>query len=255
MIGSKIRAAALCSVALLASSVAGLASPEQSSVLRGYDITKTGLTPRYPSNRSCSPLTSFFASWDDVDGTKREEPHSGVDGGRLGDPVLSPGPGRVVAAWKANWGWGEEGAILVQHSREELNLDSGPRLYYSEFDHLLLKEATLLPEGAAIGRGEKLASVFRPGGQSRYMPEVHWEVWELEDASATEWKLNKFHDKFWVNKTAHLIDPLYMLSLEKPLRKDGNVKIHPYSDTIDYGQFRGFTYILPCPVAREKTGK
>jgi hypothetical protein len=116
---STMRAAAVCGAVLLASSVAGMTNQEQSSVLRGYDVSKTGLTPRYPSNHSCSPLTSFYASWDDVDGTKREEPHSGLDGGRLGDPILSPGPGKVVAAWKANWGWGEEGAILIQHSREE----------------------------------------------------------------------------------------------------------------------------------------
>jgi murein DD-endopeptidase MepM/ murein hydrolase activator NlpD len=252
MSGKIMRAAVICGVLLLASSVAGLTSPEQGSALRGYDVSKTGLTPRYPSNHVCSPLTSFYASWDDVDGTKREEPHSGVDGGRLGDPILSPGPGKVVAAWKANWGWGEEGAILIQHSREELNLDSGPKMYYSEFDHLILKEVLLLSEGATVARGEKLATVFRPGGQSRYMPEVHWEVWELEDEGATEWKINKFHDKFWVNKTAHLIDPLDMLSLEEPLRKDGNVKIHPFSDTTNYGRFHGFTYIFPCPAAPKK---
>ena len=235
------------------SGVSGVTYPERSSVPKGYDLKKTGLTPRYPSDRSCSPLTSFYASWDDVDGTKREEPHSGVDGGRLGDAILAPGPGKVVAAWQANWGWGEEGAILIQHSREELNLEGGPKFYYSEFDHLLLKEAVLLSEGESVSRGEKIASVFRPGGQSQYLPEVHWEVWQIEDDAATEWKLNKSRGKYWVNKTAHLIDPLYMLDLEGPPRKDGNVDIHPFDGKVDYTKYRGFTYILPCPLTTKNS--
>jgi murein DD-endopeptidase MepM/ murein hydrolase activator NlpD len=231
----------LCAM-VVAASICLAAEP----ITNGYDLTKTGLTPRYPSDGYCSPLTSFYASWDDVDGTKRDEQHSGVDGGRLGDPILAPAPGKVVAAWKANWGWGEEGAILVKHSREELNLEKGPKYYYSEFDHLSLKEALMLSEGASVARGDKLASVFRPGGRSQYLPEVHWEVWQLEDEMETEWKLNKFHDKFWTNKTAHLIDPLYMMDLNGPPRKDGNVEIHPFDDKVNYTEFRGFTYILPC---------
>src|SRR5256885_17138510 len=63
--------------------------------LKGYDITETGLRPRYPSDFLCSPLTSFYASWIDVDGSRRAEPHSGVDGGHLGDAVLAPAPGVV----------------------------------------------------------------------------------------------------------------------------------------------------------------
>ena len=236
----------LCAVTIPGSICSAAVNSERSSAPNGYDLAKTGLTPRYPSDRSCSPLTSLYASWDDVDGTKRDEQHSGVDGGRLGDAILAPAPGKVISAWRANWGWGEEGAILIQHSRRDLNLEGGPKYYYSEFDHLALKEVLLLSEGASIARGEKLATVFRPGGQNQYLPEVHWEVWQLEDETATEWKLNKFHDKFWTNRTAHLIDPLYMMDLNGPPRKDGNVEIHSFDDKVDYSKFRGFTYILPC---------
>ena len=94
------------------------------------------LTPDYPLDRDCSPLTSLFSSWDDVDGTKRDEPHSGVDGGRLGDAILAPAPGKIIAVWRANWGWGMEGALMIRHSKEDLGLTSGPDAYYSEFDHL-----------------------------------------------------------------------------------------------------------------------
>jgi hypothetical protein len=31
--------------------------------LKGYGITKTGLTPLYPEGFVCSPLTSLYASW------------------------------------------------------------------------------------------------------------------------------------------------------------------------------------------------
>src|SRR4029077_15089759 len=56
---------------------------------KGYGITETGLLPKYPGG--CSPLTSLYASWTDVDGTDRDEAHSGVDGGRLGWPRIPPG--------------------------------------------------------------------------------------------------------------------------------------------------------------------
>ena len=35
---------------------------------KGYAIKKPGLIPRYPASDNCSPLTSLYASWDDVDG-------------------------------------------------------------------------------------------------------------------------------------------------------------------------------------------
>ncbi len=98
------------------------------------------MTPDYPLDRDCSPLTSLFSSWDDVDGTKRSEPHSGVDGGRLGDAILAPAPGVVIAVWRADWGWGLEGALMIRHSREDLGLTGGPDTYYSEFDHLRYDE-------------------------------------------------------------------------------------------------------------------
>lgn len=214
---------------------------------KGYDITKTGLTPRYPSDISCSPLTSFYASWDDVDGTRRDEPHSGVDGGRLGDPILSPAPGHVVALWRANWGWGEEQALLIRHTKQELKLNGQQALVYlSEFDHLNVNEPINLAPGEPIDRGQKLATVFRPGGQNAYLPEVHWEVWEAAANSALTWHQNKFGGRYWTDPSARLVDPLYMMSLKDTVREDLNVDIHPYNPESDYSRFVGFTYILPC---------
>lgn len=214
--------------------------------LKGYSITKTGLTPLYPEDFSCSPLTSLYASWTDVDGSRRGEAHSGVDGGRLGEPLLAPAPGNVVAAWKADWGWGDEGALLIQHSRAQLNLKDGAPYYYSAFYHLRFDDVSAFRPGQAIVRGQQLANIFRPGGKKRYLPEVHWEVWEIGDAATLHWIDNKHGRPNWVNKTAVLIDPLYLLSRQTSPNSNLEVAITPFEAGKNYVSFRGFTYILPC---------
>jgi len=222
------------------------------SRLKGYQIRETGLVPRYPANYACPPLTSLYASWDDIDGTRRTERHSGVDGGRFGDPILAPSPGVVIAAWNTDWGWGPEGALLIRHTRDDLGLSDGPQYYYSEFDHLQYDEIRSIPEGKRVNRGDQLATVSRPGGNRRFLPEVHWEVWEIDDDSATVWDTNRFGGRYWKNKTGRLIDPLYMLSRDKPPGPDGMVDIPVFERRASYREFRGFTYIFPC---RKKTAQ
>lgn len=211
------------------------------------DMKRKGLIPKYPADRSCSPLTSLYMSWIDVDGSKRDEPHSGIDGGRLHDPILAPAAGVVIAVWEADWGWGSEGALMIRHSKADLGLQDGPDYYYSEFDHLQYEEIRSIAEGKQVKRGEQLATVFRPGGKRQYPPEVHWEVWAIDDDSATKWSENEFGGRDWVNRTGHLIDPLSMLSLNAPPRTDGRIDIPAFDRRRDYREFRGFTYILPCP--------
>jgi murein DD-endopeptidase MepM/ murein hydrolase activator NlpD len=214
---------------------------------RENKLKRTGLIPRYPADRICPPITSFYASWDDVDGTRRREPHSGVDAGGLGDIIIAPAPGTIIAAWKANWGWGDEGALLIRHSRAELGLASGPEFYFSEFDHMRFADVEKLHEGSRVDRGQSLGIVSRPGGNSRYLPEVHWEVWQVDDADANKWSLNELGTRVWKNKTAHLVDPLYMLSLNARPHQDGSVDINVFDPQGDYRGFKGFTYIFPCP--------
>lgn len=216
------------------------------TVKKGYDITPTGLRPTYPQAYACSPLTSLYASWIDVDKTRRDEVHSGIDGGRLGDPVLAPAPGIVKAVWKANWQWGDEGALLIRHSREDLNLDRGAPYYYSAFYHLKYDDVTAFRPGQPIARGQKLANVFYPGGKSRYLPEVHLEVYEVRDDAAIVWRTNRYGRPDWDNKTARLIDPLYLMALHAPPPDGVHVTVKPFDDKADYSEFPGFTYILPC---------
>jgi murein DD-endopeptidase MepM/ murein hydrolase activator NlpD len=214
--------------------------------LKGYDITETGLRPRYPEGLACSPLTSLYASWIDVDGSERDEIHSGVDGGRLGDPIYAPGPGVVRAVWVADWGWGKEGALLIAHSARQLNLEDGAKHYYSAFYHLDYDELKDYEEGEPIERGQVLAHVFRPGGKKAYLPEVHWEVYEARSDVALRWHENERKRAYFTNRTSRLIDPLYMLSREPGTLDGSNVEIVPYRQGRDYAAYRGFTYILPC---------
>jgi hypothetical protein len=216
------------------------------SMRKGYDITETGLVPEYPAAYSCPPITSMYASWIDVDGTRRDEKHSGIDLGRLNDRILAPAPGIVRAAWETDWQWGREGALLIRHGREDLGLTGGAKYYYSEFDHLRYRDIKHFDTDEEIARGDSLAYVARPGGHRTYLPEVHWEVWEVEDDDALEWSTNKYGGRYWTNETARLIDPLYMMGLNNPPAAGGKVMITPYSATADYDRFRGFTYALQC---------
>lgn len=213
---------------------------------KGYDISPTGLRPMYPGGYACSPLTSLYASWIDVDGTRRDEAHSGVDGGRLGEPVLTPAPGVVRAAWKANWQWGDEGALLIRHTRGDLNLEDGPPFYYSAFYHLNYDDVRKFKPGEPIARGQILGKVSRPGGKSIYMPEVHLEVYEVKDDDMLTWGRNKYGAKFWDNDSARIIDPLYLMALHKSPGDGVHVEVRPFDKDADFSGFRGFSYILPC---------
>ena len=216
------------------------------SVLKGYDITPTGLTPVYPDNFDCSPLTSLYASMIDVDGSTRDSEHSGVDGGRLGEPVLAPAPGTILRIWEANWGWGNEGALLILHTRADFNLTSGPLYYFSAYYHMKLADLAHLTEGNKVERGQRIGKVSKPGGKSFYLPEVHLEVYEVDDPDANRWSVNELGTEYWENSTSRLIDPLYLLSLDMPPDDEGQVMIQPYEHGRDYSRFKGMTYFLPC---------
>jgi murein DD-endopeptidase MepM/ murein hydrolase activator NlpD len=212
---------------------------------KGYGIEETGLVPVYPAGYACSELSSLYGSWTDIDGSRRDEVHSGVDGGELGEPILAPAPGTVKAVWEANWRWGKEGALVVTHTAADLNLKGGPALYFSVFDHLKYDDIKHLKVGDKVERGEELARVYRPGGKAKYLPEVHWEVWEADHEHLT-WVTNRYGAPEWRNSSAQLIDPLYLLGIHAPPSDGKSVAIVPFERGGDYTKFRGFTYIFPC---------
>lgn len=213
---------------------------------KGDGIRNTGLRPVLPKNFSCPPIKSLYASWLDVDGTRRATRHSGVDAGNFGDTIIAPAPGRVEQAWVADWSWGAEGALLISHSQKDLNLTFGPPYYYSAFYHLRPTDLDGLKQGQNVKRGQKLGRVFVPGGNESYLPEVHLETYEVYQMNALRWSRNKFGRDFWQNTEAKLIDPLYLLSLENKSDGKKNVLIEPFEIGRDYSKFRGFTYFLTC---------
>jgi murein DD-endopeptidase MepM/ murein hydrolase activator NlpD len=135
---------------------------------------------------------------------------------------------------------------MIKHSGEDLNLGTEAPVYYSEFDHLKFDDVKDFSAGQRISRGQVIGRVYRPGGHKKYLPEVHWEVWEVGNDGDLFWKTNKFGGKFWFNKTARLIDPLYLLSRNTPPSHNGRVTLTPFVNGDNYDGFRGFTYILPC---------
>lgn len=203
------------------------------------------MVPVYPDNYSCSPLTSLYASWIDVDGTRRDEQHTGVDGGRLGEWVVAPAPGKVRAVWRSNWGWGWEGSLIIRHTRKEVGADEGPPLYYSIFDHLDYDEIKEFQIGEPIERGQRLGRVHRPGGVPDYLPEVHWEVWRAI-SDEIQWTTNEYGGFTWFNPSAEIIDPLVMLQMARGSTDSSEVMIVPYEDCNPADVCKGFTYILPC---------
>jgi len=231
--------------ALMAMTASANSGDEPAAKDKASAVTPSGLVPVYPAEYKCSPITSGYASWIDVDGTRRDEIHTGIDVGRLGEWVLAPGPGTVRAVWKANWKWGIEGALLIRHDRRDLNISDGPEVYYSEFDHLDFDQIKHFKEGDKVKRGQRLARVTHPGENETYLPEVHWEVWKADHDNLT-WRKNAYGAPEWWNDSAELIDPLSMLALNNPPTDGKSVVISPFIKGKDYSSFRGFTYIMPC---------
>ncbi len=92
----------------------------------------------------------------------------------LGEWILAPGPGTVRAVWEADWQWGREGALLISHTAQELNMEgTGAPLYYTAYDHVRYAEVSKFKVGQKIERGQPLARVHRPGGHAEYLPGVH----------------------------------------------------------------------------------
>lgn len=219
--------------------------------LKGYDATPTGLFPAYPADRVCPELTSLYGSWIDVDGSGRDEAHGGVDGGGFGDVIVAPADGTILALWRNDHGWGEEWNLLIQHTPGDLNVEDDGFVFFSEFDHLSEADIAHLTEGQRVVRGQPIGRVRRPGGNPAYLPEVHWEIYEVPAAAQgdLDWQPNAHGGQIWWNPSARLIDPLFMMSRQEPPRDDGAVAIQPFSADQDFRAFRGFTYLFVCEPA------
>jgi len=209
-------------------------------------IPHGGLHPAFPPGYSCPPITSYFASWLDVDGSRRDEVHEGIDLGNWGDVILAPADGTVMAVWATDVGYGPEWNLLISHTAADMGLE-GDTVYLSEFDHLGA-DVSALQAGQQLARGQKIATVQVPGGVRSYIPETHWETYRLPAArmGETYWADNGLDRGFltWFNPYAELTDPLSLMALHQESRK--NAKIIAYDATRSFQGFAGFTYPLAC---------
>ncbi len=216
--------------------------------LKGYDASPTVPRPVYPDTHTCSRITSLYGSWMDLDGTRREERHVGIDVGEFGDTVLAPAAGVVTAIWETDHGWGKDWNVLIGHSAADLDMPDPGIAYYSEFDHLQFGDIEHLLVGNTVMRGEEIGVVRHPGGNQQFRPEVHWEVYEVATARRHDlvWKVDGNGNEFWWNGSADLIDPLFLMSRGQAEPVDGKVDIVPFDSDVEPSRYRGFTYPILC---------
>ena len=184
----------------------------------------------------------------DLDGTRRDERHVGIDVGELGDIVLAPAAGVITAIWETDHGWGKDWNVLISHSAADLNMPDPTITYYSEFDHLQLGDIKHLSAGNAVMRGKNIGLVRHPGGNPQFRPETHWEVYEVATAQRHDltWEVDENGTEYWWNGSADLIDPLFLMSRNQTEPVDGTVDIVPFDSDADFRDFRGFTYPILC---------
>jgi len=215
--------------------------------LKGYGGEATGLRPVYPVDADCPELTSLYGDWMDLDGSRRDRSHEGVDGGVYGDIVVAPAKGRVLGIWPVTSEIGTDWNLLILHGASELNLTERGVSYYSELDHLAESDITHFRAGQRIKRGDRIGTVRHPGGNTSFRAEVHWEVYELlaEAGDQIVWEGDNGIRQGWWNEEATLVDPLYMMGLNQNDVSEGQVRIIPTTRNIP-STFRGFSYPFVC---------
>lgn len=240
-----MRKAVLYQISLFLITLLGL------SDVKGQEISKSlpiGLTPVYPENLVCGPITSLFGSMIDLDLSRRSVPHVGIDSGNLGDVVIGPADGIIKAIWRVEHEWGDDWNVLIIHAPADLNLPESPFVYYTEFDHLQIADTAHLKTGNLLRRGDRIGVVRHPGNNARFRAEVHMEVYEVpaDKQNETVWR-SDLGFRYWQNPSAKLIDPLIMLAQHQNEIANGKVDIVLFQPDGDYRNFKGFTYPLSCP--------
>jgi hypothetical protein len=162
--------------------------------------TDTKLHPAYPAKFPCGRITSKFGSMIDLDGSRRDRPHVGMDFGEFGDTVIAPAPGKVKAIWQVQHDWGNDWNVLIVHSQSDLNMDNPSVAYLTEFDHLQITDLGALRLGQRFARGDKIDTVRHPGANPIFRAEVHMEVYEvrIENLNNIVWK-NDGGFRYWLN--------------------------------------------------------
>jgi len=213
----------------------------------GNGKATTGLRLRYPVDLSCGLVTSLFGSWDDLDGSRRDAPHEGIDLGRLGDRVIAPASGTITAIWQVKHDWGNDWNVLITHLAADLNMADPARAYYTEFDHLRQDDIAHLQIGVRVERGAMIGVVRHPGNNPKFRAEVHMEnyVVPYRAREALSWR-QQGQFRYWWNDAAELVDPLSLLAMDQTLLGTNWVTMPIFQPGADYSGVRGLTYPLSC---------
>lgn len=204
-------------------------------------------SPVYPPNMRCSRISSLFGSMLDLDGSKRDTAHTGIDLGVFGDVVIAPADGMIGKIWPVNHGWGTDWNLLIFHTSRDLNLPDSQFIYYTEFDHLQRQDMPNIKAGDRVQQGEKIGIVRHPGNRHQFRAEIHMEVYKLPLAQhlQTVWR-NDNGFIYWWNPSANLVDPLEMLSKHIAHFTGKGVDIPLFKPATASRRFKGFVYPLRC---------
>jgi len=212
-------------------------------VLTGWAKT----VPVYPAGMKCGKISSYFGDTLDLDGTRRDVAHEGIDLGNLGDRVIAPANGTVLAIWAVHHTWGTDWNLLIHHTQDDLNMQKSGSFYVSEFDHLQKRNMPGLKPGDKIKAGQVLGRVGHPGKNPRFAPEVHLEVYRLPNGT---WNKTTWHNadgiRYWWNDAADLIDPMWMLTRQNANRKSSTSNIQLFNGSPNAPKNVGFVYPLLC---------
>ena len=123
---------------------------------REGDLKATGLTPAFPADHTCEPISSGFASPYRYDGSRRPaNRNSGLHGGtditlKVGTPLLAIASGKVIA--KGAGGQMEGNFLWLQHAPEHTGF---PFWVHSKYQHLA--EVPVLNIGDSVRAGQAIA--------------------------------------------------------------------------------------------------
>lgn len=201
-----------------------------------------GVSPVYPDRMKCGKISSGFGAIFDLDGSRRDVRHEGIDFGDLGDTVIAPADGSVLGVWAVTHNWGTNWNLLIRHTPDDLNLVEPGSLYVSEFNHLQSRNMPPLKPGDKLIAGQVIGQVRHPGDNPEFTPEVHLELYRLPAAvwNATEWR-DVDGRRFWWNDAAVLVDPLRLLT-----HQDAPGQIQFYTYDAGARKKMGFVYLLLC---------
>jgi murein DD-endopeptidase MepM/ murein hydrolase activator NlpD len=195
----------------------------------------------------CAEIKSWHGDQIDMDGTRRDQMHRGLDiVAPLGTPVIAAAPGKVI--YKDKQGPGGN-SLMVWHGQDVHG--NHTISYHSHFDEFKVGNDAIVKRGDVIGTlGATGSNMPRSG-----TPHLHFEVLIYPDAEFKYW-FTGFLRGFTTVSPNYFSYPIAQVTGSKI-----NVPVHypVFVKTLDYGDgdwinkniFTGFTFPLGCSEAKK----